>query len=94
MPRGFVVLRSAVALNCCCGNCVTSRRTPSRSLALRMPPKTSWKFSTVSTLPCETSPRSGRVVRKMAGGNSGKKWSGRSKSISNRSSRGRSLISV
>ena len=37
MPAGFSVLRSAVALNCCCGNCVTSRRMPSRSLAFRMP---------------------------------------------------------
>ena len=57
------VLRSAVALNCCCGNCVTSSRRPSRSLALRIPAKISWKLSTVTILPCETSPRSGRVVR-------------------------------
>ena len=63
MPAGFSALRSAVALNCCCGNCVTSSRRPSRSLALRMPAKISWKFSTVTTFPCETSPRSGRVVR-------------------------------
>ena len=63
MPAGCSVLRSAVALNCCCGNCVTSSRRPSRSLAFKIPPKISWKLSTVSTLPCETSPRSGRVVR-------------------------------
>ena len=60
MPSGVSVLRSAVALNCCCGNCVTSRRRPSRSLALRMPAKSSWKLSSVTTLPCDTSPRSGR----------------------------------
>ena len=38
----------------------------------------------VTSLPCETSPRSGRVVRKIGGGNSGRKWSGRSKSRSKR----------
>jgi len=43
------------------------------SLELRIPWKISWKFSSVTTLPCETSPRSGRVVRKIAGGNSGRK---------------------
>ena len=30
-----------------------------------MPWKISWKFSTVTSLPCDTSPRSGRVVRKI-----------------------------
>ena len=38
----------------------------------------------VTSLPCETSPRSVRVVRKIAGGNSGRNWSGRSKSMSKR----------
>src|SRR5262249_52918704 len=51
-----------------------------------------WKFSTVTSSPCETSPRSGRVVRKMGGGNTGRKCSGRSKSRSKRSSRTSSLL--
>ena len=38
----------------------------------------------MTSLPFDTSPRSGRVVRKIGGGNSGRKWSGRSKSRSNR----------
>ena len=34
---GFSVLRSAVALNCCCGNWVTSRRSPSSCFGFSMP---------------------------------------------------------
>src|ERR1700761_5043264 len=32
MPWGLSVFLSAVALNCCCGNCVTSNRIPSKDL--------------------------------------------------------------
>src|SRR5437764_419357 len=45
-----------------------------------------------TTSPRETSPNSGRFWRKMAGGNSGRNSSGRSKSTSNRCSRGNILI--
>ena len=55
--------RSSVALNCCCGKGVTSRRKPSSCLGFRTPLNNWKKLSCVTSLPFETSPRSGRVVR-------------------------------
>ena len=51
--------RSSVWLNCCCGNGVTSSRSPSSCLGLRMSLNSSKKLSIVTSLPCETSPRFG-----------------------------------
>src|SRR5262245_21313145 len=67
-PRlGFSVLRSSVLLNCCWGNCVNRSRSPSSCSGFIIPLKSSKKLSSVTSLPWETSPRSGRVVRKIAG---------------------------
>ena len=76
-PRlGFTVRRSSVGLNCCCGNGVTSSRSPSSCFGFRMPLNSSKKLSIVTSLPFDTSPRSGRVVRKIGGGKLGQKMIG------------------
>ena len=83
---GLAVERSGVRL--CRWAGVFSRRNFSPSIWNGV--STSWKsvskFSSVMSWPFETSPRSGRVVRNSAGGNSGVYASGRSNSTSTRSS--------
>src|SRR5207253_10865360 len=58
------ILRSSVWLNCCWGNGVSSRRMPSIWTGVTMPSRRAKKFLIVSSCPFETSPNSGRVVRK------------------------------
>ena len=85
MPStGSTVRRSSVRLNCCWGNGVSSSRRPLSCFSFSLSLNSSKKFAKVRTFPCDTSPRSGRSVRKIAGGNSARKTSGISKSRSNR----------
>ena len=70
---GFTLRRSSVKLNCCWGNGVSSSRSPSSCFWFRMSLKSRSKLASVTSSPFDTSPRSGRVVRKMAAGKSGVK---------------------